>query len=141
VAKAWDFFSSPNNLNRITPDEMSFEIIDEDISPMYAGQIISYIIRPVLNIPINWVTEITHVRQDEFFVDEQRFGPYKFWHHKHFIKQVPDGVILSDLVHYAMPFGIIGRIVHKMFVRRKLEKIFDYRVEIIKKLFNSGIVE
>jgi len=88
-----------------------------------------------MNIPMNWVTEITHVAEPSYFVDEQRFGPYKFWHHKHFIKEVAGGVELIDIVHYALPFGLLGRIAHSLFVRRKLEQIFAYRTEKVKEIF------
>ena len=135
VQKAWDFFSDPSNLKVITPDFMGFEVKSGDSAMMFSGQIISYTVRPVMNIPINWVTEITHVAEPSYFVDEQRFGPYKFWHHKHFINQVAGGVELIDIVHYALPFGFLGRIVHSLFVRRKLEQIFAYRTEKVKEIF------
>ncbi len=135
VQKAWDFFSDPSNLKVITPDFMGFEVKSGDSAMMFSGQIISYTVRPVMNIPINWVTEITHVAEPSYFVDEQRFGPYKFWHHKHFINQVAGGVELIDIVHYALPFGFLGRIAHSLFVRRKLEQIFAYRTEKVKEIF------
>ena len=135
VQKAWDFFSDPSNLKVITPDFMGFEVKSGDSAMMFSGQIISYTVRPVMNIPINWVTEITHVAEPSYFVDEQRFGPYKFWHHKHFINEVAGGVELIDIVHYALPFGFLGRIVHSLFVRRKLEQIFAYRTEKVKEIF------
>ncbi len=135
VQKAWDFFSDPSNLKVITPDFMGFEVKSGDSAMMFSGQIISYTVRPVMNIPINWVTEITHVAEPSYFVDEQRFGPYKFWHHKHFINEVAGGVELIDIVHYALPFGFLGRIAHSLFVRRKLEQIFAYRTEKVKEIF------
>jgi ligand-binding SRPBCC domain-containing protein len=135
VQKAWDFFSDPSNLKVITPDFMGFEVKSDDSAVMFPRQIISYTVRPVMNIPINWVTEITHVAEPSYFVDEQRFGPYKFWHHKHFINEVAGGVELIDIVHYALPFGFLGRIAHSLFVRRKLEQIFAYRTEKVKEIF------
>lgn len=135
VQKAWDFFSDPSNLKVITPDFMGFEVKSGDSSMMFPGQIISYTVRPVMNIPMNWVTEITHVAEPSYFVDEQRSGPYKFWHHKHFINEVAGGVELIDIVHYALPFGFLGRIAHSLFVRRKLEQIFAYRTEKVKEIF------
>jgi ligand-binding SRPBCC domain-containing protein len=135
VQKAWDFFSDPSNLKVITPEFMGFEVKSDDSAVMFPGQIISYTVRPVMNIPMNWVTEITHVAEPSYFVDEQRFGPYKFWHHKHFINEVAGGVELIDIVHYALPFGFLGRIAHSLFVRRKLEQIFAYRTEKVKEIF------
>ena len=136
--EAWAFFSSPKNLQLLTPEYMGFEIKSELNDKMYAGQIISYIVRPILNIPMSWVTEITHVEELKYFVDEQRFGPYKFWHHKHFIKIVDGGIEMEDIVHYGLPFGFIGRIVNYFIVRKKLEQIFSYREEKIKQIFNAS---
>lgn len=135
----WDFFSSPKNLKEITPDYMGFEIIDGLEDRMYPGQIIQYYVRPVLGIPIKWVTEITQVRDKEFFVDEQRFGPYKIWHHKHFFKEVNDGVEMRDVVHYGLPLGFLGRIAHSLFIKKQLKTIFDYRIQKVNELFNAAI--
>lgn len=133
---AWDFFSSPTNLQIITPDHMRFEITSQDVkSKMYAGMIISYLVRPLLNIPLKWVTEITQVKEGAFFVDEQRFGPYKFWHHKHFFEEIPEGVLMTDLIHYSIPLGPIGDLMNKLFVRKQLEDIFSYRTKKIEELF------
>ncbi len=137
AVEAWEFFSAPENLNKITPSNMSFEILFGKDEAIYSGQIISYNIKPLMNKSINWVTEITHVNKPHYFVDEQRFGPYKFWHHKHFIKEISGGVELSDIVHYSLPYGIIGRIFHKLFIRKKLDDIFNYRVKKINQLFNT----
>lgn len=134
--KAWDFFSSPENLKLITPDYMGFFIVGGAEKKMYAGQIINYIVKPLLGIPVRWVTEITHVNAPYFFVDEQRFGPYKFWHHKHFINSGEAGTELEDIVHYALPFGFLGSIVHRLFVRKKVQSIFDYRTKKIRELFS-----
>lgn len=133
--KAWEFFSSPANLNAITPDDMEFFITEEIESKMYPGQIISYIIKPLLNIPMRWVTEITHVHEPDYFVDEQRFGPYKFWHHKHFIIKAEGGVRIMDIVHYGLGFGFFGSIINKLIVRKKIEGIFDFREKKIKEIF------
>lgn len=134
--EAWDFFSSPENLKKITPPYMGFEITsDFKQEKMYAGMIIAYIVKPVLNIPMRWVTEITHVKEKEYFIDEQRFGPYKFWHHLHQFRIDNGELIMVDKVNYALPFGIIGRIVHSLFVRKRVEGIFDYRKKVLDELF------
>ena len=110
--KAWDFLSDPSNLKTITPDYMGFEILEGAEDKMFAGQIIKYIVTPVLGIPLRWVTEITHVENLKYFVDEQRFGPYSLWHHKHFIKPIPGGVEMIDIVDYKLPLGVLGRLAH-----------------------------
>ncbi len=137
VEKAWDFLSDPGNLKTITPDYMGFKILDGGNEKMYAGQIIKYIVTPVLGIPLRWVTEITHVKNNEYFVDEQRFGPYSLWHHKHFIKAIPGGVEMIDVVDYKLPFGMLGRIAHPLFVKRKLNQIFNYRYNKLIELFGD----
>jgi len=137
LEKAWEFISSPRNLKVITPDYMGFDMVDHVEDKMYPGQIIRYMVKPVLNIPMNWVTEITHVREPDYFVDEQRFGPYSFWHHKHFLRSVKGGVEMTDIVHYAIPFGILGRLANSMLVSRQLEEIFNYRFQKLNKLFPS----
>lgn len=131
--------SAPQNLAKITPAHMGFHILSDadDIREMHAGQIIEYYIHPLPGIRTHWVTEITHVQDRHFFVDEQRFGPYKFWHHKHFLKAVPGGVEMTDLVHYALPLGVLGRMAHAIFVKRKLRQIFNYRYQAVDKLFNQ----
>ena len=118
--EAWDFLSSPNNLELITPKSMDFNITDYDKKKAYPGQIIQYTVKPLLGIKINWVTEITQVQDKEFFVDEQRFGPYSFWHHKHFIKEIENGVLMEDVIHYKIPLGIIGYIVNSLIVKKNL---------------------
>lgn len=132
----WNYFSTPLNLNELTPDDMSFEILtDLRGMKMYPGMIINYRIRPVMNIPFRWTTEITHCEEGRFFVDEQRFGPYAFWHHQHWFKPADGGVEMTDIVHYGLPFGFIGRIANAVFVQKKLEHIFDYREEKVKQIF------
>lgn len=135
----WDFMSSPGNLALITPAYMNFTIINEKkpLEKMYAGQIIEYYVSPALGIKLKWVTEITHVENNYYFVDEQRFGPYALWHHKHFIKQVEGGVEMIDIVHYKLPFGFLGRLVNSLFVKKQLKEIFEYRHKKIDELFNS----
>lgn len=129
--EAWEFFSNPANLRRITPPQMGFEVTSEPQDEMYAGMIVTYRIRPLLGIPITWVTEITQVTAPCFFVDEQRFGTYRFWHHQHHFRAVPEGVECEDIVHYTLPFGWVGRLAHALFVRRRLERIFDFREEVL----------
>lgn len=136
--KAWDFFSNPANLQTITPDNMGFTIISAHHGDaMYAGQIIEYKVRPVLNIPLYWMTEITHVEDNKYFVDEQRFGPYNLWHHQHHFREIPGGVEMTDIVHYKIPLGFIGRIANSLFVRKKLEKIFEFRKQKVEELFGK----
>ena len=127
VDAAWNFLSDPKNLKTITPDYMGFNILSGADRKMFAGQIIQYIVTPVAGIPTKWVTEITHVKDKEFFVDEQRFGPYSLWHHKHFIKAIPGGVEMEDIIDYKLPMGILGQLAHPIIVKPKLKEIFDYR--------------
>lgn len=133
--EAWLFLSDPRNLKTITPDYMGFEICDGADRPMYQGQIIQYIVTPILGIKTKWVTEITHVVDRAFFVDEQRFGPYAFWHHKHFLKEVPGGVEMEDIIDYKIPFGLLGQLVHPILVKPKLNEIFNYRTQKLTELF------
>ncbi|GAB5399997.1 MAG: SRPBCC family protein [Aureisphaera sp.] len=135
--EAWDFLSDPKNLKTITPDYMGFEILSGSDRPMYAGQIIQYIVTPVLGIKTKWVTEITHVNDGNYFVDEQRFGPYSLWHHKHFIKEIDGGVEMEDIVDYKIPFGFLGRLMHPLLVKPKLNEIFEYRKNKLVELFGE----
>ena len=136
-AEAWEFLSSPKNLKTITPDYMSFDILTELDRPMYPGQLIQYIVTPILGIKTKWVTEITHVKEGEYFVDEQRFGPYALWHHKHFINEIDGGVEMEDIIDYKVPMGILGQIVHPFLVKPKLEEIFNYRTKKLEELFGK----
>ena len=139
VDKAWEFLSDPKNLKTITPDYMGFEILSGADRPMFAGQIIQYIVTPVLGIKTKWVTEITHSVDQWYFVDEQRFGPYSLWHHKHFLRKIPGGVEMEDIIDYKLPMGILGQMVHPFLVKPKLKEIFDYRKEKLEELF--GVYE
>jgi ligand-binding SRPBCC domain-containing protein len=133
---AWDFFSSPANLKEITPDNLGFNIISQHHGDkMYAGQIIEYTVKPVLGIPLYWMTEITHVEDKRYFVDEQRYGPYSMWHHQHHFKAVEDGVEMTDIVHYKLPFWVLGDIANTLFVKKQLKAIFDYRYKIVEHRF------
>lgn len=135
---AWDFFSNPMNLQEITPANMGFHVTsapDFAARPIYAGQIITYTVSPLWGIPLFWMTEITHVRQGSFFVDEQRVGPYALWHHQHHFQAIPGGVEMTDLVHYRLPLGWLGIFAHWLFVRRQLEAIFKFRKKKLEQLF------
>lgn len=134
--EVWAFFSRPENLNAITPADMSFEILS-DIREveMYQGMIIQYKISPFLGIKIDWVTEITHVADQQYFIDEQRFGPYALWHHQHHFEEVDGGVQMEDVLHYKVPYGPIGTLADAIFVSQKIESIFQYRYQAIEKLF------
>ncbi len=136
LEQAWDFFSSPVNLKKITPEYMGFKITsDLGDGKMYPGQIISYIVTPVLGIPMSWTTEITHVLDKKYFVDEQRFGPYSLWHHQHWFREVEGGVEMTDIVNYGLPLGFLGRIANSIFVQNKLKEIFDYREKVVGQYF------
>ena len=141
LEQAWNFLSDPKNLKTITPDYMGFEILSGADRPMYAGQLIQYEVTPIAGIKTKWVTEITHVQNLEFFVDEQRFGPYALWHHKHFIKEIPGGVEMEDLVDYKLPLGILGQWAHPFLVKPKLKEIFEYRKQKLTALFGTYTAE
>jgi ligand-binding SRPBCC domain-containing protein len=128
IEVAWDFFSMPQNLKEITPKELGFNIISKHHGErMYAGQIIEYKVSPILGIPLYWMTEITQVKDRQFFIDEQRYGPYSLWHHQHHFKQIEGGVEMTDIVHYKVPFWFLGDIANSILVRSQLRKIFDFR--------------
>lgn len=136
----WDFISSPVNLKEITPDYMGFDILTDPLPvKIYAGLMISYRVRPVLGIPMTWLTEITHVEEPFYFVDEQRSGPYALWHHEHRLKPTGRGVQMSDLVTYSMPAGPLGKLAHRLFVKEKLEGIFRYRELALEKRFGPKL--
>jgi len=135
IKEAWEFFSNPNNLPKITPPWLNFEVTTQLDSKMYAGMIITYLVRPLLNIPTTWVTEITHVREPNFFVDEQRFGPYKLWHHQHIFSESENGTEMEDIVTYAVPFGFIGRIANNLIISKKINQIFSFRSRVLLELF------
>jgi ligand-binding SRPBCC domain-containing protein len=135
--KAWEFLSNPKNLATITPDYMSFNIISKIDRPLYTGQIIQYIVTPLLGIKTKWVSEITHIEEKKYFVDEQMYGPYALWHHKHFVKEIEGGVELEDIIDYKVPLGILGQLVHPFLVKPKLEEIFNYRQEKLVALFGE----
>jgi len=134
---AWDFLSNPKNLKTITPDYMSFDMVTPSDKKMYAGQILQYIVTPILGIKTKWVSEITHIDEGNYFVDVQLFGPYSLWHHKHFINEIEGGVEMEDIVDYKIPLGILGQMVHPFLVKPKLEEIFAYRTKKLEELFGT----
>lgn len=136
IQEAWEFFRNPKNLKEITPEYMGFEIVKKDLpDEIYQGLIISYRVKPILGLPLNWITEITQVERPFSFIDEQRFGPYKFWHHRHTFEEIPGGTRIIDEVNYGLPLGILGRLMNTLLVRRQLNEIFDYRFAYLAKKF------
>ena len=137
IEECWQFFSSPKNLKVITPAYMGFNIIDVEETSMYPGQIIKYNVTPLFGINMKWVTEISHAEKNKFFVDEQRFGPYKFWHHKHIFKVIDGGVKVIDILDYALPFGFLGVLFHPYLIKPKLDEIFNYREKKLIEMFGK----
>lgn len=135
--EAWDFFSSPKNLSVITPKELNLVPITEIPEDMYPGVFIQYKVRPVLNIPMTWVTEITHIREKEFFIDEQRLGPYQIWHHQHHFKAIEGGVEMTDILDYRIPLGPIGLLLQKIFIGKQVEGIFEFRNKKLIEVFGE----
>lgn len=135
--KAWAFLSNPRNLKIITPDYMSFDIISGADKPMFAGQVIQYLVTPLMRIKTKWVSEITHLKEKEYFVDVQLYGPYALWHHKHFVHEIEGGVELEDIIDYKVPLGVLGQFVHPFLVKPKLEEIFKYRQQKLIDLFGE----
>ncbi len=136
LSKAWEFFSNPANLADITPANMGFNIISKHHGEkMYAGQIIEYSVKPVFGIPLYWMTEITHIEDQKYFIDEQRYGPYSLWHHQHHFNESTNGVEMTDIVHYKIPFWFLGDIANSLFIKEQLNKIFDYRYKKAEELF------
>ena len=134
---AWNYFSNPSNLSEITPTKMGFNITSEKSDFMYVGQIISYKVSPLLGLKMNWVTEITHINDKIFFVDEQRFGPYTMWHHEHLFTEIGDKTEITDKVSFKLPFGFLGRLFAPVIVIPQLKKIFNHRIEVLEKKFNN----
>lgn len=135
--EAWAFFADPQNLPLITPPWLDFQLTSAVPERMHPGLILTYTIRPFLGFKVRWVTEITHVDTPHFFVDEQRFGPYRFWHHQHHFRDVKGGVEVEDIVHYALPLGPLGTLMHRFVVGGRLEEIFSYRREVLSQRFGS----
>jgi ligand-binding SRPBCC domain-containing protein len=134
IIEAWKFFSNPVNLSRITPPWLNLTVISDIPRSMHSGMIISYRITPLIRVPTLWISEITHVNMPTYFVDEQRLGPFRFWHHQHLFKEVGRNVEMQDLVNYVMPLGPIGEMVHTISMRKKVEAIFDFRQKALERI-------
>ena len=137
VDEAWEFLSDPKNLKIITPAKMSFDIISGADRPIYAGQILQYKVTPMMGIRTKWVSEIKSIVPKKYFVDEQLYGPYSLWHHKHFICEIEGGVEMEDIIDYRIPLGILGRMIHPLLVKPRLEEIFNYRQKKLVELFGE----
>ncbi|PLX68691.1 MAG: hypothetical protein C0603_05940 [Denitrovibrio sp.] len=137
IDTAWDYFSSPLNLAEITPDWLNFEVVSDVPEKMYEGLVLQYHVHPFLGIPISWVTEITHAKEPYYFVDEQRSGPYKLWHHQHHFKQVEEGIEMTDIVHYILHMEPLSQLFIGGIIKSKLEDIFNYRYKVLKDIFNE----
>ncbi|WBX77139.1 SRPBCC family protein [Tenacibaculum ovolyticum] len=138
LEKAWDYFSSPENLAKITPPKMGFNITSKVDKKAYQGQIITYKVSPIAFIKTNWVTEITQVKERDFFIDEQRFGPYSMWHHEHWFEKLANGnTLMKDKISYKIPFGFLGHIAQVVFIKKQLKTIFEYRFVTLEKMFNG----
>lgn len=136
--EVWAFFSNARNLAHVTPPHLNLKVTNEVYGAgVYAGQVMTYNVKPLLGIPLAWMTEITHVVEKKYFVDEQRKGPYKLWHHQHHFKAIEGGVEMTDLVHYRLPVGILGSIANRILVKKELEKIFAYRYQKIVERFGK----
>ena len=129
---AWAFFSTPANLSKITPKKMNFVITSDLPEKVYPGLIITYKVSPVLGIPMNWVTEITQVKEPFYFVDDQRSGPYSIWHHEHHFEQVENGIMMTDKLFYKVPFGVLGNMLDRVFIHQQVEEIFKYREKFLE---------
>ena len=132
--QAWQFFATPKNLNKVTPADMVFEIVSELPYTMYEGLFINYRLKPMLNIQVNWCTEITHIKEKDYFVDEQRRGPYKMWHHEHHFKTVEGGVLMTDILYYEIGKSVFGWLAGILFVHKKIKTIFNYRLRTLEKI-------
>ncbi|MGD9995136.1 MAG: hypothetical protein AB7S69_17690 [Salinivirgaceae bacterium] len=134
----WDFISKPENLKKITPPYMGFEITNQPANEqIYPGMIIAYKVKPLPAYKTTWVTEITAVEKERYFVDEQRIGPYAMWHHEHHLKHHEKGVLMTDIVTYSPPLGFIGALANRLFIKQQLNKIFNYRVKALEELFGT----
>ena len=138
IEKVWSFFSDPGNLLAITPPFLNLKVTNEVYGhEAYAGQVITYIVKPLLGIPVFWMTEIKHVVPQQMFVDEQRKGPYQLWHHQHHFESIDGGVKMTDIVHYSLPFSFLGSMVHSPLVKPKLQQIFTFRFQKVNELFGA----
>ncbi|NJK96427.1 MAG: SRPBCC family protein [Bacteroidetes bacterium] len=137
IDSAWSFFSDPRNLKEITPPSMNFRIMNKLPKSIYEGMFIEYRVAPLLGIEMDWVTEITHVREPYFFIDEQRVGPYQIWHHEHHFEEQRKGVKMTDKLYYSLPFGPLGNMIHSLVVQKKILEIFEFRRQKMEILFGS----
>jgi len=138
IEEVWSFISNPENLKKITPEYMGFVIVSESIpSKMYEVRIIEYRVSPLFGLKTTWVTEITNYKKNKYFVDEQRIGPYKIWHHQHILEPTENGVMMTDIISYQPPYGILGKLANAIIIKKKLKEIFDYRTVVIREIFNS----
>lgn len=138
LEEAWGFFSSPENLNKLTPTDMKFVITSAgEYKKAYPGMIITYKVSPVFNIGMHWMTEISQVKEYEYFVDDQRSGPFKIWHHQHHFKEIPGGVEMTDILHYKIPFGFLGKLAGLLFVNKRVRQIFEYRRKALVDIFGT----
>lgn len=138
LEEIWDFIKDPSNLEKITPSKMGFRIkISPKSKEMYPGMMIGYTVKPILNIAMEWLTEITHVEHLKYFVDEQRIGPYTIWHHEHILESNDNGVLMTDIITYRIPFGFLGKLVNHIFIKKQLQEIFAFRKAVLHKKYNS----
>lgn len=136
---AWNFFSNPNNLSKITPKDMGFTVLSQpDSDKIYEGMLIDYTVSPILRIPLSWQTRITQVDWNKSFTDFQQKGPYKYWNHFHEFIPNDKGVLMRDTVDYELPLGVLGTVAHQIMVKKKLESIFNYRYSVLENLFNDN---
>lgn len=141
LEEAWNFFSTPQNLQKLTPDDLDFKITSPKLEGVYQGQMITYNIKIFPIFPSRWVTEITSVENHKFFIDEQRFGPYKLWHHQHHFKEVEGGVLMTDIVHFKLPFALLAPLAYKIYVKKKLREIFTFRHKVLDDLITQKALE
>ena len=136
--EVWAFFSNATNLKAVTPPHLNLKVTNNVYGEgVYAGQVMTYNVKPLLGIPLSWMTEIRHVVEKKYFVDEQRKGPYKLWHHQHHFKAIEGGVEMTDIVHYRLPMGILGGLAHGLIIKNELQKIFADRYQKVADLFGS----
>ena len=138
LEESWNFFSNPNNLKKITPPSLGLKITSETPDEIYEGMIITYDVNPFPFYTTTWVTEITHIDSPNHFIDEQRIGPYKLWHHQHFFKEADNGIIMEDLIHYSTPYGYLGKLLNSLYISKNLEFIFSYRYDVLEKIFSTN---
>lgn len=138
MAEAWSFFSNPQNLTEITPPSLGLTITSEVPEKMYTGMILTYQVKPFMGVPVTWVTEITQVDEPHLFIDVQRFGPYRFWHHQHHFEEADGGVELKDIVHYVLPLPMFAGLVNDLFVHKQLQEIFRHRRKRLEEMFGKN---